>query len=114
MPLPSFAKDSITVVRPAKKTVRGTTVQDWTDAHRSTVKRCSVQPGDTTTDEAAARDAHASETATVYLPPSAKVEAGDRVEWDNGTWEIIGRVQEWRSPTGRVTHKIMRMRIYEG
>lgn len=112
--LPSFCRDSIVIVRPGSKTVRGTTVADWSSPSRKTVRGCSVQPDATSTDMASDRDAQATESCTVYLPPDTDVQAGDRVEWDGDVWEIDGRARTWRSPTGRVTHRVMRMRVYQG
>lgn len=114
MALPSFARDAITVVRPASKVVRGTTTVDWSNVKKIPVRGCSVQPGDTTTDQASDRDSQASETATVYLPPNADARTGDRVIYDGDTWDVVGRVQTWRSPSGRITHKIMRIRVHQG
>ena len=40
----TFAHDTITVIRPAQKSVRGTTLPDWENATEHTVENCSFQP----------------------------------------------------------------------
>lgn len=114
MALPNYAQDTINVVRAGLKTVRGAEVQDWANPTRHRVGGCSVQPRATTGDEVADRAAHATESCTVYLPLEADLKRGDRVEWDGDTWDVDGRVQTWRSPTGRVSHKVATIVVHEG
>lgn len=114
MALPNYAQDVINVVRAGLRTVRGTEVADWANVTRHPVSGCSVQPAGTSGDAVADREAQATETCTVYLPPDADIKRGDRVEWDGDTWDIDGRVQTWRSPTGRVSHKVATIRVHEG
>lgn len=114
MALPNFAKHTINVVRAGLKTVRGAEVQDWTQATEFAIPGCSVQPRATTSDEAADRVAHATESCTVYLPPDADLRRGDRVKYDGDVWDVDGRVQSWPSPTGRVAHKVATIVMHEG
>lgn len=114
MALPSFCRTSITVVRPGRKTVRGTEVPDWDAATRHTVGGCSVQPVDTSGNAVSDRVAQATDMQTVLMPPNADLKRGDRVEYDGELWSVDGCVMSWPSPTGRVAHKVATIRLYEG
>lgn len=108
MAVPSFARDAVTVVRPGVKEIRGTQVQDWTNPTRIPLAGCSVQPanaGQTQVDEARVNRVEAD--IVIYAPPGADVKAGDRVEWNDDTWQVVGVPQAWASPTGRVSHTLV-------
>ena len=110
--LPSWCADTITVMRPALVTSRGTVVPDWTNATVTTITGCSVQTGVTSED----RDGRTATLlgGTLYLPPTADVRAGDRVQFGGSTYEVQGVPMAWRSPTGRVSHIQARIAEWRG
>ena len=112
--LPSFCRDEIMGVRAGTKTVRGATVQDWDHASRHPVGGVSVQPAATSTGDDGARVNAVVDSATVYAPPGADIKAGDRIEHDAATWRVVGAPHEVRSPTGRVSHKVLTIQAFEG
>jgi hypothetical protein len=59
-------------------------------------------------------DAVATADATLYAPPFADIEDGDRVSDGSGTYVVDGIPYEWKSPTGRVSHLQARLRKWEG
>lgn len=112
--LPSFARESVTVSHPGTKTVRGVTVPDWTKATETTVTGCSVQPASTSRNFASARVLNIQDAFTLYAPPNAAIQPGDRVECSHGTFEVDGYPEPWTSPTGRVSHVQFTLRRWEG
>ena len=101
--LPSWASDTVTRLRAATVTQRGSAVPDWSNPSRLEIGGCCVQPSSTslTTD---GRVQGTSEGLTCYLPPGADVKAGDRILYSGETYAIMGEPKTWKSPTGRVSH----------
>lgn len=92
--LPSFCNQTVTRIRPATKTVRGSVVPDW-DADKvstKTIGGCSMQPASTSlsTD---GRVLGISDRYTLFAPPIADIKAGDRIVFDSKTYEIDGDVR---------------------
>lgn len=115
--LPSFASDAVTVVRPAMRAVRGTTVPDWANATRTPVTGCIVQLPTTSMD----LDGRANTelAGTLYAPPMTSIRAGDRVEWTDPMsvthkFAVDGEPMPWKSPTGRVSHVQARLAEWRG
>lgn len=109
--LPSFANDTIVVLRPALvEDSRHNLISG--DVERHTITGCSVQPG--ATDE----DMHMRDTVTTrwtaYLPPNADIQAADRVEWAGRTYLVDGEPERWVSPTGMVSHVKILLVDWEG
>lgn len=94
--LPSFAKQTITVIRPNTKIDDrdGRTIPDWDNATRHCVVGCSVQPASTSLSQDG-RVLGISDSWTAYLPPSADVQAGDRIEFDGQIYTIMGEPRVW-------------------
>lgn len=111
--LPSFCRETVTVIRAALKDSRGTKVLDWQNATRTPLDGCSVQPGDTSRDFDG-RTVQVSEDWTLYAPPGSDVKAGDRIEWEGTTFEIDGVPMPWKSPTGRVSHMWAKLKEWRG
>lgn len=111
--LPSFCVDAIGVLRPTEKSVRGTTVLDYSDSEPVTVTGCSVQPTDTLRDFDG-RTLAIERSFELYAPPGSDIKAGDRIVWQGRTFEVNGAPMEWRSPTGRVSHINARLREWSG
>lgn len=102
--LPSWCQDSVTIVRPATKTVRGVDVPDWANASRHAVAGCSLQRSASETEfDGAQRDA-ASSRATLLCPEGSDVRQGDRIESGGRTWSVDGVPFPVASPTGRTSH----------
>lgn len=112
--LPSWANDSITIIRPSTATSRGSTILDWDNPTKTTaVSGCSVQPAATSLNEDG-RVLGIMEGLTAYLPPGTDVQAGDHVTYDGDTYEINGEPKVWTSPTGMRSHILLSLRRYSG
>lgn len=110
----SFCNQSIKIIRPGTKTVRGSEIPDWDEASEPvTVNNCSVQPAATTLSEDG-RVLGLSDGLTVYVPSGTDVKAGDHIEVDGETYEINGVPRTWTSPTGRVSNIQLNLKRYSG
>lgn len=109
----SFWRQSVTRVRPAVKKVRGTDVPDWENPDRLTIEHCSVQPS-TTALEQEGRVLGISEGMNAYMPPSADVQAGDRIEYEGGVYLIDGEPKRMNSASGNLTHIALSLRRWRG
>lgn len=112
--LPSFAKQTVTVIRPGTKTARGVEVYDWTTATTHTVANVSVQPASTSRNFASARVLNIEDAHTLYANPGADIQPGDRIEANGKVYEIDGDVEIWTSPTGRVSNLQFTLRRWAG
>lgn len=112
--LPSFCRETVTVVRPGTKTVRGSEVPDWDGAVRHKVRGCSLQPASSATSDGEARTNASDLAARLYLPPGADIARGDRVEARGYTWRVSGVPLEHVSPTGRTSHVVCAVEVFEG
>lgn len=93
--LPSFARQSVTILTPALIEERGETVEDWSTPDSTMVSGCSVQPGSGDRDFEHANGVTAD--FTVYLPPEAVVPRRARVELPvaDGQFVILGEPEPW-------------------
>ena len=108
MPL-SFMDDSVTVIRPGTKTVRGSVVPDWavtstttSGAQEHVVAGVQVVPESTNEDRDGRVD-NVNDRFRLRAPFNADIESGDRVIWNGMTFEVDGDVFHVKSPTGRVS-----------
>lgn len=99
--MPSFARDSVKIIRGKVKEERGTTVTDFADAETHEIIRCSFQPVSSATTWTDTRQA-VTVRAVLYLPPSADIQTGDIVEFEGVKYAIDGAPHKWRSPSGCV------------
>ncbi len=113
MAIPSWASQSIIVIRPGVKEQRGSEVPDWENATRFTVGGCSVQPASTGLSQDG-RVLGVFDGMTAYLPPGTDIREGDRVEFDGNVYTINGTPRLWQSPTGRASHVQVNLRRWEG
>ena len=111
--LPGFCNDTVTRWRAPLVDSRGTKIRDWSQASKSDVTGCSLQPSGASGTYGEQRNG-AEYDAVLYMPPGADVEKGDRVEFAGATYSLEGGPQEWRSPTGRVTHKVVNLKEWRG
>lgn len=111
--LPSFCNDTVTRIRPQVVDKRGTKVFDWTNPDEAEITGCNVQPS-TNSREMNGRTLQVIEGWTLYAPPGSDIKAGDRIAWENLTFEIDGAPMPWKSPTGRVSHVYANLREWSG
>ena len=111
--LPSFCKDVATVKRAQLVDRRGTKVLDWSNPETFELSGCSVQAS-TTARDFNGRSIQVTEEWTLYAPPGSDLQAGDRIEWENATFEINGAPMPWKSPTGRVSHVKAKLTEWRG
>lgn len=112
--LPTFANQTVRIVRPGTKEVRGVPVFDWDNTTEHDVTKCSVQPASTSRNFASARVLNIQDAYTLYAQPGADIQAGDRVEVNGKTYSVDGDAEVWRSPTGRVSNVQFLLRRWEG
>ena len=111
--LPSFASQTIIRIRPTTKEARGSTIPDWNNPDRLTIKGCSVQPAGTSLTQDG-RIQGITDGYTCYAPPGIDVKAGDRIQYNGNDYTINGEPREWKSATGRVTHTQINLERWEG
>lgn len=111
--LPSWCNQSISILHPGTKTVRGSVVPDWSKATTTPVSGCSVQPASTSLSEDG-RVLGITDGWTAYLPNGTAVEAGDHIVFDGNEYEINGEPRTWSSPTGQVSHILLNLRRFSG
>lgn len=113
MALPSWAKQSITRVRPGTTTSRGSTVPDWNNTETAVISGCSVQPASTGLSQDG-RVLGISEGLTIYLPPGSDVQEGDRIVYEGKLYTINGEPKVWQSPTGLVSNMQINVERWSG
>lgn len=100
MSLPSFATQSVTVLRAGTITDHGATVQDWSNPVAHAITGCSVQPG------GGAEDLLHGDVITIlytiFAPLDADVVDTDRVVVGGVAYDIDGPVKRWE--TGVLDH----------
>ena len=109
----SFWRDTITRIRPATKTERGSTVPDWEHATTKDVSGCSVQPASTSLSEDG-RVMALADGLTAYVPKDADITAGDRIEYNGKTYTINGDPRKWPSATGGLDHIQLNLMRWSG
>jgi hypothetical protein len=106
--LPSFCSQSITIIRPGTKEVRGSIVPDWEHtAQPVVVDGCSVQPASSSL-SLDGRVLGISDAWTAYLPEGTDVKAGDHILFDGNTYEISGEPRVW---TGAFTRSHIQLNL---
>lgn len=115
MALPRWCRDTITVVRPTLVDDYGSQVPDWSAPTRTVVTGCSVQPAGGA-DDILQRIAGITSDLKVLCPPGTDVVGTDRIEVQGRSraFEVIGEPGIWRSPTGRVSHIDLTLKVTEG
>ena len=85
---------TITRIRPATKTERGSTVYDWENATTLDINECLVQPSDTILSQDG-RVLGISDGLTVCAPVDADIQAGDRIQFHDRIYTINGDPLLW-------------------
>ena len=111
--LPTWASQTVTVVRPGIKESRGSEIRDWTNATTHDISGCSVQPASTEL-SMDGRVTGIFDGMTAYLPPNADIAEGDRVIYDGLTYEINGTPRKWQSATGLASYVQVGLRRWDG
>ena len=111
--LPSFANQTITVVR-AKTTItsRGSEGPDWTNTEKTTVTGCSIQPASASLSQDG-RILGIADGWTAYVPEGTDVKAGDRIEFEGETYAINGVPRKWTGPS-KTSHIQLNLVRWEG
>ena len=110
--LPSFCKDIVTRIRPGAKESRGSIIPDWTTATETDIGGCSMQPASTSLTQDG-RVLGLLDEYTLFLPPDADVQAGDRIRYNGQVYEIDGDVRVQPAAL-RLDHIELRLRRYAG
>jgi len=111
--LPSFANQTITIIKPGTKDERGSIVPDWEHPTKeTTVTGCSVQPASTSL-SLDGRVLGMSDGWTAYLPEGTDVRAGDHIVFEGNTYEIQGEPRVWVAPFTR-SHIQLNLIRWEG
>lgn len=109
----SFADDTITRIRPATKTVRGSVIPDWDNATRLNISECSFQPAATSLSQDG-RVLGVTDGVTCYAPYDADVQEGDRIEHDGKVYTINGAPRRWKSPSGARSNTMLNLERWSG
>lgn len=110
--LPSFARQSVTRIRPGVKTVRGSDIPDWENATSLVISGCSVQPAATEMSQDG-RVLGILDGMTAYLPPGADVQEGDRIVYNGETYVLDGAPRVWEAAFN-LSHVQIRLRRWSG
>ena len=111
--LPSFANQTITVVRAKTTTTsRGSEVPDWTNTEKTTVTGCSIQPASASLSQDG-RILGIADGWTAYVPEGTDVKAGDRIVVDGESYAINGEPRKWTGPS-RTSHIHLNLVRWEG
>ena len=111
--LSSFCRQTVTRIRPGTKTERGSTVYDWENTVTLDITGCSMQPAGTSLSEDG-RVLGIADGFTCYMPETADVQAGDRIQFGGNVYEINGDIRVWPSATGTLDHIICNLVRYSG
>jgi hypothetical protein len=114
MPLVSFARDTVTRLRPVLiNDGHGNTVPDWSQPpDELAIPGCSVQPA-ATSEVLTSRDT-IQDQWSVFTPRDADVLPTDRLRWIGQDYEVIGQPARWDSPTGALSHQQFLIQRWEG
>ena len=99
-------------MRPGTKELRGSTVPDWTTATTKLITGCSMQPSTTSLSQDG-RVLGILDEYTLFTPPDADIDAGDRIEFNGQVYEIDGDVRIQPAAL-RLDHIEIRLRRYSG
>ena len=110
--LPSFARQTITRIRPGTKIERGSTVPDWSNVNEQEIYGCSVQPAGTTLTQDG-RIEGIMDGLTAYVPEGTDIKASDRVMYDGNVYTITGDPRIWVG-ANRCSHVQLNLQRWRG
>lgn len=111
--LPSFCRDTVTVIRPKMVDQRGSLVPDYTQATESTLSGVSVQPSSTADSTVEVRF-NSSFDAIMYAPANADIQRLDRIRWRTFTFDVDGVAMPWVSASGSLDHMVVHLAAQMG
>ena len=111
--LPSWANQTITVIRPGVKVERGSQMRDWDNVLEFDVSGCSIQPASTSLSQDG-RVLGIEDDMTGFLPLNTDIREGDRVSFEDQTYELNGAPRVWHSATGRASYVQIGLRRWSG
>jgi len=110
---PSFAKATLTRVRPQVVEDHGTQVPDWSlPADETDMPGWSVQPG--ASPEVLQNRQNVTVRWTAYGPADADVRATDGIRYQGRLYSVDGEPADWPSPTGALAHTVLLLVDHEG
>ena len=109
----SFFKQTVTRIRPGTKRLRGSEVPDWDNATTLDIPGCSVQPAGTSLSQDG-RELGISDGMTAYLPAGADVQSGDRIQYEDKVYTIMGDPRVWPSASGTLDHIELNLERWSG
>ena len=109
----SFWKDTVTVLRAPIRSKNGLKYPDWNNAASHEVGRVLITP-QTTAREFGDRIVQLSDRKTLRANYDADIRSGDRVIFEEATYEIEGEVFHTKSPTGHVSSMRCTLVRWEG
>ena len=101
MPL-SFMNDTVTVLRAPIIEKNGMEKRDWSNVDEIEVGNVMITEQSTSRDFED-RTLQTSDRRTLRAKYDADIKAGDRIVWNDDTYEVEGEVVHTKSPTGRVS-----------
>ena len=108
----SFARQSVTRLRAAVRTVRGSDIFDWSDPDTLEITGCSVQPGMTELSQDG-RVLGVLDGMVCYMPIGSDVKEGDHIVYEGNTYEINGMPKVWHG-VGNSSHIQLVLRRWAG
>lgn len=111
--LPSFAQQTVTIIRPGVQISRGSEIPDWSNPTTITVNNCSVQPAASGLSQDG-RVLGILDGLTGYFQPGTDIREGDRVLYDGLAYTVNGVPRAWQSATGRVSYIQANLRRWDG
>lgn len=111
--LPSFCRDTVTVLRPTLTEKRGTQVLDWTNPTSTVVNGCELQTR-TTSRDMDGRALQVTNGAMLYVNPDVSIQAGDRIRHGSTVYEITGEPMAKVGATGRLSHYAIPLSEWKG
>lgn len=111
--LPTWARQTATLLTPVLVDDHGTLVADWSQPPAETpVPGCSFQPSTGSLDDVNREGVRTA--ASLHMPPTAAVTAHQRVRVAGVTYRIVGEPERWTSATGALDHVLLRLEHWEG
>lgn len=111
--LPSWARQTATLLTPVIVDDHGTEVPDWDEPPvETTVTGCSFQPSTGSVDDDNREGVRGG--AGLFLPPHTPVSPHQRVRVEGTTYRILGQPEQWTSATGALDHIVLRLEHWEG
>jgi len=111
--LPSFARQTVTVLTAQTINDHGHVISDWSVPPIETpVAGCSFQPGGGV-DDLMNRDG-TEQTGVLYMPAGTAIDSSQRVRVGAKDYEVDGDPEDWQIGVGTVDHVLVRLKRWRG